>query len=63
MDELKDLNFKSFVNRILTGTAQGIIIALIPNAVLSAILTYFSDNHYVAMIIQSAVANWKITAD
>lgn len=61
MAELKDLNFKTFMNRVLTGTAQGIIIALIPNAVLSAILGYFADNHYVTMMIQSAVI-FQLTA-
>ena len=33
---------KIFVNKVLSGTALGVIIGLIPNAVLSAILKYFS---------------------
>lgn len=55
MEEKERLNFKTFINKVLTGTAQGTIIALIPNAVLSAILTYFSHIEFANMIIQAAV--------
>lgn len=40
---MEKITFKSFVNHVLTGTAQGTIIALIPNAVLPAILSYFTN--------------------
>ncbi|HCM90793.1 MULTISPECIES: PTS sugar transporter subunit IIC [Vagococcus] len=45
---------KIFFNKLLTGTAQGTIIALIPNAVLGAILKYFADIKVVEMIIHAA---------
>ena len=32
-----------FFNKVLAGTASGTIIALIPNAVLGAILKYFAE--------------------
>lgn len=55
MEERESLSFKTFINKVLTGTAQGTIIALIPNAVLSAILSYFSHIEFANMIIQAAV--------
>lgn len=45
---------KIFFNKLLTGTAQGTIIALIPNAVLGAILKYFADIKVIEMIIHAA---------
>ena len=55
MSKTKDLTFKSFMNKVLAGTAQGTIIALIPNAVLSAILTYFDHIYIFEKTIQAAV--------
>ncbi|EFR30656.1 PTS sugar transporter subunit IIC [Eremococcus coleocola] len=55
MQEVTKVSPKDFLNKVLTGTAQGTIIALIANAVLSAILSYFSSNHYILMVIQAAV--------
>lgn len=55
MLERNGLTVKDFVNKVLSGTAQGTIIALIPNAVLSAILTYFTEYTIATMIIQAAV--------
>lgn len=55
MEEKERLSFKTFINKVLTGTAQGTIIALIPNAVLSAVLSYFSHIGFVNIIIQAAV--------
>lgn len=46
---------KIFFNKLLAGTAQGTIIALIPNAVLGAILKYFSDITIVQMIINAGL--------
>lgn len=42
---------KVFLNKVLGGTALGVVIGLIPNAVLSGILKYFTQhsfscNHY-----------------
>lgn len=55
MSKTENLTFKTFLNKVLAGTAQGTIIALIPNAVLAAILGYFDHIHAVNMIIQAAV--------
>lgn len=38
------LTFKIFLNNILAGTATGIIVGLIPNAVVSAVLKLFGQN-------------------
>ncbi|WP_247927128.1 PTS sugar transporter subunit IIC [Streptococcus constellatus] len=46
---------KIFVNKVLSGTALGVIIGLIPNAVLSAILKYFSTVPIAQTIIHIAV--------
>ncbi|MDF7639374.1 PTS sugar transporter subunit IIC [Lactobacillus sp. ESL0791] len=40
----KSITVKDFFNKILSGTATGIIVGLIPNAVLSAILKLFGNN-------------------
>ncbi len=55
MSKTENLTFKTFLNKVLAGTAQGAIIALIPNAALAAILGYFDHIHAVNMIIQAAV--------
>lgn len=48
-------NSKNFLNKVLAGTATGIIIGLIPNAVLAAILKLFGDNSLAVTIGQSAI--------
>lgn len=39
-----EMTLKVFINRVLAGTATGILIGLIPNAVLAAILKLFGNN-------------------
>ncbi|EOL44701.1 hypothetical protein RV11_GL002450 [Enterococcus phoeniculicola] len=46
---------KIFLNKVLAGTATGIIVGLIPNAVLAAILKLFGDNSLAVTIGQSAI--------
>ncbi|MBO0479746.1 PTS sugar transporter subunit IIC [Vagococcus fluvialis] len=46
---------KIFFNKLLAGTAQGTIVALIPNAVLGAILKYFNHIDIIQMIINAAL--------
>ena len=53
--EKERLPVKVFISKVLAGTALGTIIALIPNAILTAILSYVSDNPVAAIIIQAAV--------
>lgn len=53
------VNAKEFFNRVLSGTATGIIVGLIPNAVLAAILNLFGDNP-VALFITQAVVIFQV---
>jgi len=46
---------KVFLNKVLAGTALGIIVGLIPNAVLSGILKFFGDNVFAVTLAQVAV--------
>ncbi|KJY62835.1 Membrane protein [Bombilactobacillus mellifer] len=48
-----ELTVKTFLNNILAGTATGIIVGLIPNAVVSAILKLFGPNQIAAGINQA----------
>lgn len=50
-----NLSPKKFMNKVLAGTATGIIIGLIPNAVLGAILKYFNQYSLAVTISQLAV--------
>lgn len=49
------VNAKEFFNKVLSGTATGIIVGLIPNAVLAAILNLFGDNPTAIFITQAVV--------
>ncbi|TGD22450.1 PTS sugar transporter subunit IIC [Companilactobacillus suantsaicola] len=49
------LTAKVFLNKILSGTATGIIVGLIPNAVLAAILKLFGNNPFALAIGQMAI--------
>ena len=55
MEAQEKMTAKVFMNKILQGTALGVIIGLIPNAVLSAILKYFSQYPLAVQITQIAV--------
>ena len=55
METSQKLSPKIFLNKVLAGTATGIIIGLIPNAVLGAILKYFSAYPFAVTIAQLAV--------
>ncbi|MGY3766262.1 PTS sugar transporter subunit IIC [Vagococcus vulneris] len=44
---------KDFLNRVLAGTATGIIVGILPNAVLSSILKIFGNNSLALLIGQS----------
>lgn len=51
---------KKFIDKVLAGTATGIIIGLIPNAVLSSILKLFGDQPFAVMLSQ-IVAIFQLT--
>lgn len=55
MTEETKLTPKIFLNKVLAGTATGIIVGLIPNAVLGALLKYISQYELAAVIAQMAV--------
>jgi len=55
METTQKMTAKIFLNKVLTGTATGIIIGLIPNAVLGAILKYFSAYPFAVTLAQLAV--------
>ena len=49
------LTAKLFFNKVLSGTALGIIIGLMPNAVLGSILKYFPQTNFVILLSQTVV--------
>lgn len=51
----QSIGLKVFLDKVLSGTATGIIIGLIPNAVLSAILKLFGDHFLVLALTQVVV--------
>ncbi|MET1247455.1 PTS sugar transporter subunit IIC [Sporolactobacillus sp. STCC-11] len=53
------LTSKAFINKVLSGTALGIIVGLIPNAVLCAVLKLFGDNSS-ALFISHAVVVFQV---
>lgn len=55
MGKNETLTLGQFLNKVLAGTAQGTIVALIPNAVLSAILNYFSSYKFITTVIDATV--------
>ena len=46
---------KEFLNKVLAGTALGIIVGLIPNAVLASILKHFPQTTFVVLLTQTVV--------
>ena len=59
METSQKISPKIFLNKVLAGTATGIIIGLIPNAVLGAILKYFSAYPFaVTIAISNTFDHW-----
>lgn len=55
MSEDTKITPKVFFNKVLAGTALGIIVGLIPNAVLASILKYFPQTNFVVLLTQTVV--------
>ena len=55
MSNQPKLTAKLFFNKVLSGTALGIIIGLMPNAVLGSILKYFPQTNFVILLSQTVV--------
>lgn len=51
----KKLTPKDFLNKVLAGTALGIIVGLIPNAVLASILKLFTQTDFVVLLTRTVV--------
>ncbi|MBX7360779.1 PTS sugar transporter subunit IIC [Clostridium chauvoei] len=55
MSEIKRLTPKDFLNKVLAGTALGIIVGFIPNAVLASILKLFEQTDFVVLLTRTVV--------
>ncbi|WP_300386013.1 PTS sugar transporter subunit IIC [Clostridium sp.] len=55
MSESKRITSKDFINKVLAGTALGIIVGLIPNAVLASILKLFTQTDFVVLLTRTVV--------
>lgn len=55
MSESKKITPKEFLNKVLAGTALGIIVGLIPNAVLASILKLFTQTDFVVLLSRTVV--------
>ena len=55
MSENTNIKPKEFLNKVLAGTALGIIVGLIPNAVLASILKYFPQTDFVVLLTRTVV--------
>lgn len=55
MAENKKITPKDFLNKVLAGTALGIIVGLIPNAVLASILKLFEQTDFVVLLTRTVV--------
>ena len=55
MSESKRITPKDFLNKVLAGTALGIIVGLIPNAVLASILKLFTQTDFVVLLTRTVV--------
>lgn len=55
MSETKKITAKDFLNKVLAGTALGIIVGLIPNAILASILKLFEQTDFVVLLTRTVV--------
>lgn len=55
MSEVKKITAKDFLNKVLAGTSLGIIVGLIPNAVLASILKLFEQTDFVVLLTRTVV--------
>ena len=55
MSNQPKITSKLFFNKVLSGTTLGIIIGLMPNAVLGSILKYFPQTNFVILLSQTVV--------
>lgn len=58
---MKKASVKEFMNKVLAGVAMGIVIGLIPNAVLGELFKYLSQNHEIFATLNSVVVGIQFT--
>ncbi|MBO1913867.1 PTS sugar transporter subunit IIC, partial [Microvirga sp. 3-52] len=55
------VNVKEFINKVLAGVAMGIVVGLIPNAILGELFKYLSQYHEIFATLQSVVVGIQFT--
>lgn len=58
---MKKISVKEFVNKVLAGVAMGIVVGLIPNAILGELFKYLSQYHDVFATLNSVVVGIQFT--
>jgi uncharacterized membrane protein len=58
---MEKVNFKEFVNKVLTGVALGIVVGLIPNAILGELFKFLSQYHDIFATLNSVVVGIQFT--
>ncbi|NGP45875.1 PTS transporter subunit IIC [Bacillaceae bacterium SIJ1] len=58
---MENINVKSFVNKILAGVALGIVVGLIPNAILGELFKFLSQYHDIFATLNSVVVGIQFT--
>ena len=61
MSDSTKMTAKIFFNKVVAGTALGIMVGLIPNAVLGSILKYFPQTNFITLLSQTIVI-FQVTA-
>ena len=58
---MKKISMKEFVNKVLAGVAMGIVVGLIPNAILGELFKFLSQYHEIFATLNSVVVGIQFT--
>jgi len=58
---MEKLSIKEFINKVLAGVALGIVVGLIPNAILGELFKFLSSYHDIFIILNSVVVGIQFT--
>lgn len=58
---MKKISAKEFMNKVLAGVAMGIVVGLIPNAILGELFKYLSQYHDIFSTLNSVVVGIQFT--
>ena len=58
---MKKVSVKEFINKVLAGVAMGIVVGLIPNAILGELFKYLSQYHEIFVTLNSVVVGIQFT--